>query len=136
MDSEFGFHYNMSENQVNKIYRKACIKYHPDKIRGNEEKKESAKKVFEAIRTAYEIVGDKDKRLMFDTGGMELVKESEKKEQGGGAMDPFAAFFGGGGGVPGVLLSSAASLVSSTFFFFLLVIFPRYNEDISSFLIA
>ena len=32
MDSEFGFHYNMSENQVNKIYRKACIKYHPDKI--------------------------------------------------------------------------------------------------------
>ena len=34
---------------------------------------------------------------MFDTGGMELVKESEKKEQGGGAMDPFAAFFGGGG---------------------------------------
>ena len=85
------------EGKIKKAFRKLSRKYHPDKIRGNEEKKESAKKVFEAIRTAYEIVGDKDKRLMFDTGGMELVKESEKKEQGGGAMDPFAAFFGGGG---------------------------------------
>ena len=85
------------EGKIKKAFRKLSRKYHPDKIRGNEEKKESAKKIFEAIRNAYEIVGDKDKRLMFDTGGMELVKESEKKEQGGGAMDPFAAFFGGGG---------------------------------------
>jgi len=82
---------------LKKAFRKLSRKYHPDKVRGSEEKKERGKQIFEAIRTAYEVVGDKDKRLMFDTGGMELVKESDKKEQGGGAMDPFAAFFGGGG---------------------------------------
>ena len=82
---------------IKKAFRKLSRKYHPDKIRGSAEKKEEAEKIFSHIRTAYEVVGDKDKRLLFDTGGMELVKESDKKEQGGGAMDPFAAFFGGGG---------------------------------------
>ena len=85
------------DGKIKKAFRKLSRKWHPDKIRGDSKKKEKAKKIFEHIRTAYEIIGDKDKRMMFDTGGMELVKESDKKEQGGGAMDPFAAFFGGGG---------------------------------------
>ena len=47
---------------------------------------------------ASEVLGDPDSRILYDTGGMEAVKEAEKEEQqGGGGHDPFSMFFGGGG---------------------------------------
>ena len=69
-------------------------RYHPDKNKGNEE----AKRMFNNIREANEILGDPDKKLLYDTGGMEAVKSAAKEDASGGAMDPFSAFFGGGGG--------------------------------------
>lgn len=46
------------------------------------------------------MLNDPDKRILYDTGGMEAVEEAAKEAAGGGrqAMDPFSMFFGGGGG--------------------------------------
>jgi len=84
-----------TDAQIKRAYRKLSIKYHPDKNQGND----NAVKMFNLIREANEILGDPDKRILYDTGGLEAVKEAIKEDQqsgGGGMMDPFAAFFGGG----------------------------------------
>ena len=47
------------------------VKYHPDK------NPESAE-LFGRIRDAYEILSDPVKMLLYDTGGMDLVKKYEK----------------------------------------------------------
>jgi hypothetical protein len=81
-----------TDKEIKKSFRKLSIKYHPDRDPSKE-----AADVFGDMRTAYEVLGDKEKRILYDMGGMEAVEEWAKEEQGGGrAMDPFAAFFGGG----------------------------------------
>jgi DnaJ-class molecular chaperone len=82
--------------QIKKAYRKLSLKYHPDKNPGDAE----AQRKFNLVRDAYEVLSNEDKKILFDTGGMEAVKEHAKQvqqeEQGGGQQDPFSAFFGGG----------------------------------------
>lgn len=82
-------------SKIKRAFRKLSVKYHPDKNRG---KPDVADK-FEKIREAYDVLGDPDKRILYDTGGIEAVREAEKEDAAGGAgaMDPFAALFGGGG---------------------------------------
>lgn len=59
--------------EIKKVYRKLSIKYHPDK-----NPDEASKQKFAEIRDAYEILSDPDKKILYDTGGMEAVKDSEK----------------------------------------------------------
>merc|ERR1711953_516131 len=63
------------ESEIKKVYRKLSIKYHPDK-----NPDEESKKKFKDIRDAYEILNDPDKKILYDTGGMEAVKNAEKGE--------------------------------------------------------
>jgi len=63
------------EAEIKKVYRKLSIKYHPDRNPDAE-----AKKKFNDIRDAYEILNDPDKKILYDTGGMEAVKKHEKGE--------------------------------------------------------
>eukprot|EP00405_Crypthecodinium_cohnii_P015786 CAMPEP_0206446244 /NCGR_PEP_ID=MMETSP0324_2-20121206/16019_1 /ASSEMBLY_ACC=CAM_ASM_000836 /TAXON_ID=2866 /ORGANISM="Crypthecodinium cohnii, Strain Seligo" /LENGTH=492 /DNA_ID=CAMNT_0053914675 /DNA_START=200 /DNA_END=1678 /DNA_ORIENTATION=- len=63
------------EADVKKVYRKLSIKYHPDK-----NPDEESKKKFGEVRDAYEILNDPDKKILYDTGGMEAVKKHEKGE--------------------------------------------------------
>jgi len=51
------------------------MKYHPDK---NPDEESQAK--FREIRDAHEILNDPDKKILYDTGGMEAVKKVEKGE--------------------------------------------------------
>mmetsp|Transcript_99268 Transcript_99268/g.194928 ORF Transcript_99268/g.194928 Transcript_99268/m.194928 type:complete len:494 (+) Transcript_99268:64-1545(+) len=63
------------EADIKKVYRKLSIKYHPDK-----NPDEESKNKFNEIRDAYEILNDPDKKILYDTGGMEAVKKHEKGE--------------------------------------------------------
>mmetsp|Transcript_143642 Transcript_143642/g.459593 ORF Transcript_143642/g.459593 Transcript_143642/m.459593 type:complete len:497 (-) Transcript_143642:401-1891(-) len=63
------------EVEVKKVYRKLSVKYHPDK-----NPDEDSKKKFAEVRDAYEILNDPDKKILYDTGGMEAVKKHEKGE--------------------------------------------------------
>mmetsp|Transcript_30079 Transcript_30079/g.70118 ORF Transcript_30079/g.70118 Transcript_30079/m.70118 type:complete len:502 (+) Transcript_30079:61-1566(+) len=61
------------EADIKKAYRKLSIQYHPDK-----NPDEESRKKFNDIRDAYEILNDPDKKILYDTGGMEAVKSQEK----------------------------------------------------------
>lgn len=56
---------------IKKSYRRLSIKYHPDK---NPDQQGH----FEAITAAYEVLSSMDKRVLYDTGGMEAIREFEK----------------------------------------------------------
>lgn len=63
------------EADIKKVYRKLSVKYHPDK-----NPDEESRKKFADVRDAYEILNDPDKKILYDTGGMEAVKKAEKGE--------------------------------------------------------
>ena len=75
-----------SEADVKRAFRKLAKQYHPDKHAGD--KRAQAK--FSEINSAYEIVGDKEKRGKFDRG--EIDAEGKPKFQG------FEGYRGGPGG--------------------------------------
>jgi DnaJ-class molecular chaperone len=52
-----------SEAEIKKAFRSLAKKYHPDTAKGDD-----AKKKFQEISGAYDVVGDKDKRAKFDRG--------------------------------------------------------------------
>ena len=73
------------EDAIKKAYRRLAVKYHPDKNPGNKEAEEKFKK----ISHAYEILGNREKRQMYDQYGEDAVN-------GGGGGGGFESFFGGG----------------------------------------
>jgi DnaJ-class molecular chaperone len=77
-----------SEAEVKRAYRKLAKQFHPDKHQGD--KRAQAK--FSEINSAYEIVGDKEKRKKFDAG--EIDADGKPKFQGFEGFHPGA---GGGG---------------------------------------
>jgi DnaJ-class molecular chaperone len=81
-----------SSDELKKSYKKLALKYHPDR-----NKDSGAEDKFKEISSAYDILGDSDKRKTYDTIGLEGLKQTN----GGGGGDPFDIFnnlFGGGGG--------------------------------------
>jgi DnaJ-class molecular chaperone len=54
-----------SASQIRKAYLKLSLKFHPDKNGGKPE----AEQAFRDIQDAYEIVGDPEKRSVFDDFG-------------------------------------------------------------------
>ena len=52
-------------------YKEYMLQYHPDKNKGNEE----ALVRFREITEAYEILSDKEKRVIYDSSGMSAVKK-------------------------------------------------------------
>lgn len=61
------------EADIKKVYRTLSKKYHPDK-----NPDEASRQKFNEIRDAYEVLNDPDKKILYDTGGMEAVKNHEK----------------------------------------------------------
>lgn len=90
-----------NEDAVKKAYRKAALKWHPDRNPGNGEAGERFKEVAEA----YQVLGDASKRQAYDRYGHAGVQQGQGPggaqgfEGGVSPEDLFASFFGGGGGV-------------------------------------
>lgn len=98
------------EETIKKAFRKAAIKYHPDKNPGksNEQK-------FKEINQAYEVLGDAKRRSLYDEFGEESLSQGFDPERArmfrrhggrGGAFNPEDIFGGGGGGDFGDLFGS------------------------------
>lgn len=78
-----------SEDEIKKAFRKAAVKYHPDKEGGDEAK-------FKEVNEAYEVLKDKQKRQRYDQFGHAGVGGAAG---GGFGSNPFEGFdFGGFGG--------------------------------------
>jgi len=99
-----------SQDDIKKAYRKAALKWHPDKNPGSPEAIER----FKECSQSYEILGDPEKRKLYDQFGLEYilrggVPQPEPSAAGGhpfasaaGATpEDFASFFSGAAGGPG-----------------------------------
>jgi DnaJ-class molecular chaperone len=86
---------NASEAEIKKAFRTLAKKHHPDTKGGDV----AAKKRFQEISAAHDIIGDKEKRAKFDAGQIDAQGNPK-------GFDPRAHGFGqgsgsGGGGGPG-----------------------------------
>ncbi len=93
---------------IKKAYRKLAVKYHPDKNQGDK----AAEEKFKEISIAYEILGDEQKRSLYDRYGEAAFNKTGGSRGfggGGGFHDPFDIFrevFGDGGGGGGGIFES------------------------------
>ena len=62
---------NATDTDIKKSYKKLAFKYHPDK-----NDSENAKKKFEDISEAYEILSKPEKRNLYDNFGYDCLKEN------------------------------------------------------------
>eukprot|EP01064_Diplonema_japonicum_P039184 TRINITY_DN976_c0_g1_i1.p1 TRINITY_DN976_c0_g1~~TRINITY_DN976_c0_g1_i1.p1 ORF type:complete len:334 (+),score=57.58 TRINITY_DN976_c0_g1_i1:78-1079(+) len=82
------------ENAIKRAYKKAALKWHPDR---NTENKEKAEEKFKEVAEAYDVLSNKEKRRVYDQVG-ESYKDMGNGGGGGG---------GGRGGMPGGFTSSS-----------------------------
>jgi DnaJ homolog subfamily A member 2 len=89
--AQLGVSKDADENEIKKAYKKAALKYHPDKPGGDVEK-------FKEVSRAYEVLSNADKRAAYDQGGEDAIDGSGGGGEGPDMSDIFGAMFGGGGG--------------------------------------
>ncbi|KAI1110928.1 hypothetical protein F5Y14DRAFT_336285 [Nemania sp. NC0429] len=95
-----------SQDEIKKAYRKAALKWHPDKNKDNP----NASEKFKECSQAYEILSDPEKRKIYDQYGLEFLLRGGTApppgeshfggSQGGGMPSGFQNFDFGGGGIP------------------------------------
>ncbi|KAI1096772.1 DnaJ-domain-containing protein [Rostrohypoxylon terebratum] len=95
-----------NQDEIKKAYRKAALKWHPDKNKDNP----AAAEKFKECSQAYEILSDPEKRKTYDQFGLEFLLRGGAAPPGenpfagaaGGMPGGFQGFdFGAGGGMPG-----------------------------------
>lgn len=88
-----------TRDEIKKAYRKLAMKYHPDRNPGDKEAEEK----FKEASQAYEVLGDQQKRQIYDQYGVEGLKSSGYRGPGNfedifsSFGDIFEDFFGFGG---------------------------------------
>lgn len=83
---------NADAAQIKKAYRKLAKKYHPDTNAGNAE----AEQKFKEVTEAYDVLGDEEKRKMYDQFGHAAFDQSGagpyKNYNGAGSRENFYHF--------------------------------------------
>src|SRR4051812_48566245 len=94
--SVLGVDRKASTEEIKKAYRKLARQYHPD--RNPDDPK--AEERFKEIQSAYDIVGDPDKRKQYDRGGIFFGSGGRGggPSAGGGGQGGFGGFEAGGFG--------------------------------------
>ena len=87
-----GIRHDASQAEIQKAYRELARKSHPDLNPGDEE----AKKRFQRIQNAFDVLNDPEKREMYDRYGSSFETMQGAGPHGGGAWEP--GFGGGSGG--------------------------------------
>jgi molecular chaperone DnaJ len=82
-----------TDADVKKAYFKLAKQYHPDINKASD-----AKEKFAEINSAYETIGNSEKRKMYDATGMSGDEQDFAKQQGGSPFEYGFNPFGGGGG--------------------------------------
>ena len=102
---------NANEDEIKKAYRKAAMKFHPDRNQGDGAKK--AEEQFKEVKEAYEMLSDTQKRAAYDQYGHAGVDPNMGGRGGPGGEgfagggfaeafgDIFGDIFGGAGGAAG-----------------------------------
>ena len=86
---------NATQDEIKKAYRKAALKYHPDRNPNNKEAEENFKEAAEA----YEVLSDEDKRRRYDQFGHDGLRPGADFRGFHDINDIFSTFsdiFGGG----------------------------------------
>lgn len=88
-----GINKDASADDIKKAYRKLARKYHPD-LNPNDE---SAKKKFQELNEANEVLTDPEKRKKYDQYGTnwqhgEQYEQAQKQRQGGQTQNPFEGY--------------------------------------------
>jgi len=91
--SVLGVDKSADKKQIKSAFRKLAKKFHPDQNKDNPKAQEK----FSEINTAYEILGDKDKRGQFDRGEIDAEGKPRGFEGMGGAHGYDPRGFGGQG---------------------------------------
>jgi molecular chaperone DnaJ len=102
--SVLGVDKKASADEIKKAYRKLARQYHPD--RNPDDPK--AEERFKEIQSAYDIVGDPDKRKQYDRGGIFFGS-------GGRAGGPGGSAGGGQGGFGGFESGAFSDILSNLF---------------------
>lgn len=82
-----------TQDEIKRAYRKLAKKYHPDANQGDS--KADAEKRFKEVQQAYDVLGEEDKRKLYDKLGHSVYTAT------GGQVPPGAAGGGWPGGGPG-----------------------------------
>jgi DnaJ-class molecular chaperone len=93
-----GVNKSATDSEIKSAYRKAALKWHPDKHKGEKD----AEKKFKEINEAYEVLSDKQKRQQYDTFGSAGPGFGGGRSGGAGGFNGFQGggfnfSFGGGG---------------------------------------
>jgi molecular chaperone DnaJ len=91
--SVLGVDRKASADDIKKAYRKLARQYHPDRNPDDE----SAEERFKEIQSAYDILGDPDKRKQYDRGGMFFGSGGRPGGAGAGTGGGFGGFEAAGG---------------------------------------
>lgn len=91
-----------TDDEIKKAYKKAALKWHPDR---NKDNTEAANKKFKELGEAFEVLSDSNKRAVYDQYGEEGLKAgggAGPSPGGAGGMGGFPGFGGFGGGAGGM----------------------------------